>query len=73
MREVTVSQLRQRLEALLERAEREGAVRIRRKDGRRFVLQPEAPTDSPLDVPAVGVRLGTGDILDAIRAGRRPA
>jgi hypothetical protein len=37
------------------------------------VLQPEAATASPLDVPAIGVRLGTGDILDAIRAGRRPA
>jgi hypothetical protein len=73
VKEVTVSQLRQRLEAMLERAEREGAVRIRRKDGRTFVLQPEAATASPLDVPAIGVRLGTGDILDAIRAGRRPA
>jgi hypothetical protein len=73
MKEVTVSQMRQRLDAMLERAEREGAVRIRRRDGRTFVLQPEAPTASPLDVPAIGVRLGPGDILDAIRAGRRPA
>ena len=73
MKEVTVSQMRQRIDALLERAEREGAVRIRRRDGRTFVLQPEAATASPLDVPAIGVRLGPGDILDAIRAGRRPA
>lgn len=73
VKEVTVSQVRQRLEAMLERAEREGAVRIRRKDGRTFLLQPEAPTSSPLDVPAIGVRLARGDILDAIRAGRRPA
>jgi hypothetical protein len=65
--------MRQRLDAMLDRAEREGAVRIRRRDGRTFVLQPEAPTTSPLDVPAIGVRLGPGDILDAIRAGRRPA
>ncbi len=73
MKEFTVSQARQRLEAVLDRAVREGAVRIRRKDGQRFVLRPEAPTASPLDVAAIGARLGRGDILDAIRKGRRPA
>jgi hypothetical protein len=73
MKELTVSQLRQRLDAVLERVQREGAVRIRRRDGRTFVLRPEAPTASPLDVRAIGVRLRREDILDAIREGRRPA
>jgi hypothetical protein len=72
MKEFTYSEARQRLAALLERARREGAVRIRRKDGQVFVLRPEAAAGSPLDVPALGSRLSREDILEAIREGRRP-
>ena len=72
MKEFTYSEARQRLAALLERARREGAVRIRRKDGQVFVLRPEAAAGSPLDVPAVGARLSREDILEAIREGQRP-
>ena len=68
-----MARLRQRLEAALEQAEREGAVRIRREDGRTFLLQPERSTASPLDVPSLGARIGREAILDAIREGRRPA
>lgn len=72
MKEFTYSEARQRLAALLERARREGAVRIRRKDGQVFVLRPERPAGSPLDVPAIGARLSREEIMDAIREGRRP-
>jgi hypothetical protein len=72
MKEFTYSEARQRLAALLERARREGAVRIRRKDGQVFVLRPEQPAGSPLDVPAIGAHLSRKEILDAIREGRRP-
>jgi prevent-host-death family protein len=57
MKEFTYSEARQRLAALLERARREGAVRIRRKGGQVFVLRPERPAGSPLDVPAIAARL----------------
>ncbi len=73
MKEFTYSEARQRLAALLERARREGAVRIRRKDGQLFVLRPERSAGSPLDVPATGAGLSREDILEAIREGRRPA
>jgi hypothetical protein len=73
VKEFTYSEARQRLAALLERARRDGAVRIRRKDGQVFVLRPEMPAGSPLDVPSVGSRLSRDDILEAIREGRRPA
>ena len=73
MKEYTYSEARQRLAALLERARREGAVRIRRKDGQVFVLRPERAAGSPLDVPAVGARLSREEIVEAIREGRRPA
>jgi len=72
MKEFTYSEARQRLAALLERARREGAVRIRRKDGQVFVLRPEPTAGSPLDVPGIGARLSRDEILDAIREGRRP-
>jgi hypothetical protein len=72
MNEFTDSEARQRLAALLERARREGAVRIRRKDGQVFVLRPEPKGGSPLDVPAIDSRLSRDEILEAIREARRP-
>jgi hypothetical protein len=72
MKEFTYSEARQRLASLLERARREGAVRIRRKDGQLFVLRPEPTSGSPFDVPAIGTRLNREEIVEAIREGRRP-
>jgi hypothetical protein len=72
MKEFTALEARQRLASLLDRASKDGAVRIRRKDGQAFVLRPEQPVLSPLDVPAIAARLSRDDILDAIREGRRP-
>jgi hypothetical protein len=72
VKEFTYSEARQRLATLLERARREGAVRIRRKDGQVFVLRPERATGSPLDVPAISTRLSRDEIVEAIREGRRP-
>jgi hypothetical protein len=72
VKEFSFVEARQRLASLLERARREGAVRIRRKDGQLFVVRPEAPAGSPLDVPGIGARLSREDILEAVREGRRP-
>jgi hypothetical protein len=73
MKEFSALEARQRLASLLDRASKDGAVRIRRKDGQAFVLRPEQSVLSPLDVPAIEARLSRDDILDAIREGRRPA
>jgi antitoxin (DNA-binding transcriptional repressor) of toxin-antitoxin stability system len=73
VKEYTYSEARQRLAALLERARREGSVRIRRKDGTVFVLKPERSARSPLEVPAVDLGLTREQVLSAIREGRRPA
>jgi hypothetical protein len=72
VKEFTVAEARQRLASLLERATRDGAVRIRRKDGQAFVLRPETGAGSPLDVPAILARLSREEIVEAIREGRRP-
>jgi hypothetical protein len=54
----------------LERAVREGGVRIRRADGMTFILKPEGPFRSPLDVPGVDLGVTTAEIVDFIREGR---
>jgi hypothetical protein len=71
MKVYTYSEARQRLASLLERARREGSVRIRRKDGQVFVLRPETASGSPLDVPGVNLTLTREEIVDFVRAGRR--
>lgn len=73
MKEFTYSEARQQLATLLEKARREGAVRIRRRDGQVFVLRPEQRTGSPLDVPSLKLRISREDLLAAVREGRRPA
>jgi len=52
MKEYTFSEARQRLSSLLDRARKEGSVRIRRRDGQKFILQPDLQSRSPLDVPS---------------------
>jgi len=71
MKVCTYSEARQRLAALLERARREGSVRIRRKDGQVFVLRPEDVSDSPLDVGGIDLDLTREEIVEFVRAGRR--
>ena len=72
MKEFSYSEARQRLASLLEKARREGAVRIRRRDGQVFVLRPEEQTGSPLDVPSLRLRIPRAELLAAVREGRRP-
>jgi hypothetical protein len=73
MKEFTYSEARQQLAALLDRARRDGAVRIRRRDGQVFVLRPEQAKGSPLDVPGLTLELSRGEIVDLVKEGRRPA
>ena len=73
MKEFTYSEARQQLAALLERARREGSVRIRRRDGQVFVLRPEPVSRSPLDVPGIELNLSRDEIVELVHDGRRPA
>jgi hypothetical protein len=63
------------LKPLLEQADQEGAVYIRRPNGKIFVLKPEQtkPEDalrSSLDVGSVKLNLTTEEIVEAIHEGR---
>jgi PHD/YefM family antitoxin component YafN of YafNO toxin-antitoxin module len=73
MKEYTYSEARQRFASLLDKARREGAVRIRRRDGQIFVIRPERASKSPLDVAGLKLRISREEILEAVRTGRRPA
>ena len=70
MKTYTYTEARQQLAGLLDEASREGEVRIRRRDGRLFVVQPMRSKRSPLDVPAVATDVTLAEILDFIREGR---
>ena len=70
MREYTYSEARRTFASVLEIAQRDGAVRIRRKDGQSFILQPESSGVSPLDVEGVDLGVTGVEIVDSIREGR---
>ncbi len=70
MKTYTYTEARQQLAGLLDEASRKGEVRIRRRDGQLYALQPIRPTKSPLDVPSVKTDITLDEILDFIREGR---
>lgn len=70
MRVYTCSEARRNFASVLDIAQRDGAVRIRRKDGQSFILQPESSTLSPLDVEGVDLGLTGAEIVEIVREGR---
>ena len=71
MRVYTYSEARQQLASLLEIAEREGEIRIRRRDRRVFSVRFVEPDVSPLDVPGIELGLSADEIVQAVRESRR--
>jgi antitoxin (DNA-binding transcriptional repressor) of toxin-antitoxin stability system len=72
MKAYTYLEARDNFATLLEEAERDGAVEIRRRDGAVFRLSPAArkPKASPLDVPGVKINIGPQDLVAVVREGR---
>ncbi len=71
MKEYTFSEARQRFSSLLDKARKEGSVRIRRRDGQKFIIQPETQLKSPLDVSGIKLKLDRNEIVELIRTSRR--
>lgn len=63
----TFSEARQKLAAVLEEAQRKGAVRIKRRDGSEFEIAPVRSQSSPLDVPGVDLGLSAEEIVSVVR------
>jgi len=70
MRAYTYSEARQNLAEVLDFAERDGSVEIRRRDGATFVLRPVKRSKSPLDVKGVKANISREEIVALIRQGR---
>ncbi len=66
----TYLETQENLSALLERAREEGEVRIKRTDGQIFVLKPEKPKRSALDVAGIDLGISTKEIVEFVREGR---
>lgn len=67
MKIYTYSEARQKLASLLEQAQSGDEVRVRRKDGREFVISPAQVADSPFDVEGVDLGLSAGEIVTMVR------
>ncbi len=66
----TYLETQENLSVLLERASEEGEVRIRRTDGQVFILKPEKPKRSALDVAGIDLGISTKEIVEFVREGR---
>jgi hypothetical protein len=71
MREYTYSEARQKLSTVLDEAKREGAIRIRRRDGQAFVLRSELNLRSPLDIKGLNLNITREEIGEFIQEGRK--
>ncbi|GAK49789.1 prevent-host-death family protein [Candidatus Moduliflexus flocculans] len=60
----------QKFAFLLEEAFRTGEVKVRRDDGKVFVIKPEPSLASPLDVESVNFGITTEEILECIHESR---
>lgn len=67
----TYSEARQNLSSLLDQAAREGEVRIRRKDGKVFVIRVQPKKKSPLEVKGMNLGITTQEVLEFIDEGRK--
>ena len=70
MRVYTFSEAKQNFSYLLELAQKEGVVRINRRDGKSFIIQPVEDSDSPLNIKGVNLDLTSDEIVDFVREGR---
>ncbi len=67
----TYSEARQNLASLLDEATKTGSVRVKRRDGRTFIIQPEVNDDSPLDIEGIDLNVNVQEIVEFIQEGRR--
>ena len=67
MKVYTYFEARQRLPSILDEDYREGAVGVRRKDGRMFVMRPEPSKGSLLDIKGMNLGVTTDEIVGFIR------
>lgn len=70
MKVYTYSEARQNLARLLDEAKKDGEIRIKRRDGKTYVLKPLEEDKSPLDVEGIDSDLSIDDLNTIVREGR---
>ncbi|MEX0844393.1 MAG: type II toxin-antitoxin system Phd/YefM family antitoxin [Balneolaceae bacterium] len=70
MKVYTYSQARQNLARLLDEAKEDGEIRIKRRDGKTYVLKPLQEDSSPLDVEGVDTDFTREELNSIVREGR---
>ena len=70
MKVYTFSEARQNFASVLDCAQKKGAVRVTRRDGRAFTIQPVQDTLSPLAIKAVPLKIKRAEIVSAVREER---
>jgi Antitoxin Phd_YefM, type II toxin-antitoxin system len=71
MKVFTFSEARQQLSAVLDLAQSEGEVRVSRRDGRMFVIQPVQSKKSPLAIVGITTYMTNDELLGFIHESRR--
>lgn len=66
----TYTETQENLSVLLERANDEGEVRIKRTNGQIFILKPEGTKRSALDIAGINLGVSTKEIVEFVREGR---
>ena len=66
----TYLETQENLSVLLERADEQGEVRIKRDNGQVIVLKPEKRKRSAFDVTGIDLGVSTKEIVEFIREGR---
>jgi len=70
MKIFTYSDARQKFSSVLECAQKEGKVLVKRRDGRVFSIRPEKSSKSPFDVQGVKSSVTTKQIIETLREAR---
>ena len=63
----TYSEARQKLASLLDRAQLDGEVLVRRKDGQLFTIRPMKINESPLDVDGIDTDMSMEELMEIQR------
>ncbi|MCD6117444.1 type II toxin-antitoxin system Phd/YefM family antitoxin [bacterium] len=67
----TFSEARQKFASILNKAQIEGEVLIKRKDGSSFIVKPFKKITSPLNVKGIKIDISKEEIIDILQEVRR--
>ncbi len=63
----TFSEARQKFASILNQAQIEGEVLIKRKDGSSFIVKPIKKNASPLNVKGINIKISKDEIIDVLK------